>query len=143
MAFWWCTWGCPAIQWSGGSGLIPRWIFGGKVASALSLVPAYNVTGGIPLSSFVGFELLIFGFLSQYPGNLDGAAWTWLAVLHSGAFFCHNGPLLPFDPIYTLILQYFIFYIAVLINPLWVSVPIFVAFYPWGGVFRPSGCEHT
>ena len=55
------------------------------------------------------FYYYVLSFLSQYPGFLDGAARTWLAVLRSGAFFCHNGPLLPFDPIYTRILQYFIF----------------------------------
>ena len=124
----------------------------GSVVRCLPTLP----TGGIPLSSIIGFELFcimlcVWILLCNiwFPESvswleLDGTAWTWQTVLHSRAFFCHNGPFLSYGPnLYTHFAISHFLYVAVLINPLWVSVPIFVAFYPWGGVFRPSGCEHT
>ena len=57
-----------------------------------------------------GSGLLGHGILGLYPGLLDGTAKTWLSVLHSGAFFCNNGTLLPLCPnLYTHFVNFIFF----------------------------------
>ena len=78
----------------------------GSVVRCLPTLP----TGGTPLSSIIGFELFcimlcVWILLCNiwFPESvswleLDGTAWTWQTVLHSRAFFCHNGPFLSYGP---------------------------------------------